>query len=272
MMFNYFFGSDTRSLGFLETVNKKVPTIKVITLPHSPTGRGRKLKPNPVEVYCVNNNIAFEYYDSKETYKDMSIGLCVSFGKIFSEAFLKKNNKIFNIHLSLLPSYRGPSPVENSILNGETTVGYTIFQIDNKIDTGNIVFQESFKIDNDTYASSFYENVNSLFLKRYDQIYANLNKDVVINNYDMSTTNKFIKNDYNITERSLNTAKKMIRAFDVIGPAFVNQDNNFIKIHKYSDKEHEFPIELSDGVLYPSIITPEGKNKMFIEDFIRGRK
>ena len=39
----------------------------------------------------------------------------------------------------------------------------------------------------------------------------------------MSTTKKFIKNDYNITERSLNTAKKMIRAFDVIGPAFVNQ-------------------------------------------------
>jgi len=73
MMFNYFFGSDTRSLGFLEIVNKKVPTIKVITLPHSPTGRGRKLKPNPVEVYCVNNNIAFEYYDSKETYKDMSM-------------------------------------------------------------------------------------------------------------------------------------------------------------------------------------------------------
>ena len=93
MMFNYFFGSDTRSLGFLEIVNKKVPTIKVITLPHSPTGRGRKLKPNPVEVYCVNNNIAFEYYDSKETYKDMSIGLCVSFGKIFSEAFLEKNTK-----------------------------------------------------------------------------------------------------------------------------------------------------------------------------------
>ena len=51
MMFNYFFGSDTRSLGFLEIVNKKVPTIKVITLPHSPTGRGRKLKPNPVEVF-----------------------------------------------------------------------------------------------------------------------------------------------------------------------------------------------------------------------------
>jgi methionyl-tRNA formyltransferase len=91
----------------------------------------------------------------------MSKGLCVSFGKIFSEAFLKNNNKIFNIHLSLLPSYRGPSPVENSILNGETTVGYTIFQIDNKIDTGNIVFQESFKIDNDTYASSFYENVSN---------------------------------------------------------------------------------------------------------------
>jgi hypothetical protein len=52
----------------------------------------------------------------------------------------------------------------------------------------------------------------------------------------------------------------------------VNHNNNFIKIHKYSDKEHEFPIELSDGVLYPSIITPEGKKKMFIEDFIRGIK
>ena len=46
------------------------------------------------------------------------------------------------------------------------------YLIDNKIDTGNIVFQKSFKIDNDTYASSFYENVNSLFLKtRYHIVF-----------------------------------------------------------------------------------------------------
>ena len=66
----------------------------------------------------------------------MDIGISASFAKIFSTKFLKSNNSIFNIHLSLLPELRGPSPVESAILNNNSKTGYTVFRIDEDIDTG----------------------------------------------------------------------------------------------------------------------------------------
>ena len=95
----------------------------------------------------------------------MSNALCVSFGKIFSESFINNNGPIYNIHLSLLPAYRGPSPVETSILMGEKLAGYSIFKIDKNIDAGNIVYQDTFNIHQDTYASDVYEKVLFLFNK-----------------------------------------------------------------------------------------------------------
>ena len=63
----------------------------------------------------------------------------------------------------------------------------------------------------------------------------------------------------------------MIRAFNVIGPALIKHNARLFKIHEYTESENGFPIELSDGTLYPSIITPEGKNKMNIDDYLRGQ-
>ncbi|GIS31886.1 MAG: hypothetical protein Ct9H90mP3_6820 [Flammeovirgaceae bacterium] len=64
----------------------------------------------------------------------MSNALCVSFKNIFSEEFLRMNNNIFNVHLSLLPKIlKGPSPVETQILNDEVNIGYSIFKIDEKV-------------------------------------------------------------------------------------------------------------------------------------------
>ena len=269
-MFNYFFGSDLRSVQYLDIVNQNNNYLQVITLPHKISGRGRKLNPNPVEKFCIKNNIHFEYYDPNTVYEYMSTGICVSFGRIFSETFLMKNKPIYNIHLSLLPSYRGPSPVEFSILNEEKIVGFSVFEINNKIDDGKIVFQESFSIDSDTYASDIYDTIISLFDNKYKQISENLTPEKCKNEYKLSYTKKFIKNDYNILKYDVLTAKKMIRAFDVIGPAFLSYDEQIFKIQQNTKKKHAFPIELTDGILYPSIITPQGKSKMRIEDYLRG--
>jgi methionyl-tRNA formyltransferase len=269
-MFNYFFGSDTRSVKYLDIVHKNYNSITVVTLPHKSSGRGRKLKPNPVEEFCVDKNIKFSYYNPETVYEKMSTGICVSFGKIFSEKFLTRNNSIYNIHLSLLPSYRGPSPVENIILNKDKSAGFSIFEINSEVDKGHIFFQESFSITGETYASEIYDKVCSIFDKEYKVIINHIQREEINNNSPASKTYKFVKNDYNLQGQTLERAKSMIRAFDVIGPAFVLKNNQIFKIHKYTENQHEFPIELSDGILYPSIITPEGKKTMKIEDYIRG--
>ena len=91
----------------------------------------------------------------------MDIGISASFAKIFSTKFLKSNNSIFNIHLSLLPELRGPSPVETAILNNYTTTGFTVFHIDEDIDTGRIIFQKTVSISKADMQTGTYEDITN---------------------------------------------------------------------------------------------------------------
>ena len=164
--YRYFFGSDSRSLPYLTVVrNERIP-IKVVTTPPNVKGRGKKLQYNSVEDYCRNNDIEFIYYSHDDRYKDMEIGISASFSKIFNSDFLRNNNNIFNIHLSLLPKFRGPSPVEFSILNEEHITGFTVFKINEAIDTGRIIYQEDIEIKSTDYASDVYDKLDKLFLRQ----------------------------------------------------------------------------------------------------------
>lgn len=269
-MFNYFFGSDVRSVPYLRVLSNQTKILTVITTEPIPSGRGRKILPNPVEIFCKDNGLNFQYFDKNAKYLDMTRGLCVSFGRIFSENFLQNNNAIYNIHLSLLPSYKGPSPVESIILNNEDTAGLTVFKIKKEIDAGDIVYQDSFKVDSSTYASDIYNNCVQSFQANIGVI-IDANEKIVIKSPTVdSTTKKFKKVDFSLDGKTLTEAKKIIRAFDVMGPAFITHKQQFFKIHKYTDEEHDYPIELTDGKLYPSLITPEGKKMMSINDYMRG--
>ncbi|MBL6762839.1 MAG: hypothetical protein ISQ16_02870, partial [Candidatus Actinomarina sp.] len=106
--YKYFFGSDFRSIPYLTTINNSEESITVVTTEPARTGRGKKLVVNPVEEFCKSNNIEFKYFSQDSVYSNMDIGISASFAKIFSPNFLKSNNNIFNIHLSLLPELRGP--------------------------------------------------------------------------------------------------------------------------------------------------------------------
>ena len=88
----------------------------------------------------------------------------------------------------------------------------------------------------------------------------------------VSNTRKFFKEDFNIQESTIQNAKSKIRAFDYLGPAFIKYNNINLKILNYSEIEQGSSIELSDGLLYPLNVIPEGKSKMLFEDYLRGLK
>ena len=113
----YFFGSDERSLPFLSSINNKYENLNVITLPPNKKGRGRKLMINPVEEFCIKNNLQFSYFDADKQYEDMEFAIVASFAKIFTKNFIATHAPLFNIHLSLLPKLRGPTPVELSLIH-----------------------------------------------------------------------------------------------------------------------------------------------------------
>ena len=88
----------------------------------------------------------------------------------------------------------------------------------------------------------------------------------------VSNTRKFFKDDFNIQELTIQNAKTKIRAFDYLGPAFLKYNNINLKILNYCEIEQESSIELSDGLLYPLNVIPEGRSKMLFEDYLRGLK
>ena len=136
--------------------------VKVVTLEPKKTGRGRKIASNPVQIYCERNNIEYSYYQEENIYEDMEYGIVASFAKIFTNNFITNNSPLFNIHLSLLPKYKGPTPVESALLNLEKFSGYTIFKINKNVDTGDIIYQKAVNIEN-KYATEVYQQIFDSF-------------------------------------------------------------------------------------------------------------
>lgn len=100
----------------------------------------------------------FQIVKSLENKPD--VGVLASYGKILSKEVLKiPKHGILNIHPSLLPKYRGASPAQAAILNGDQVTGVTIIKMDEKIDHGPIVAQFKEKIRPDDTAKSLYERL-----------------------------------------------------------------------------------------------------------------
>lgn len=126
----------------------------IVTATDKPQGRKMVITPPPVKVWAMENNIPFlqpEKIDAEFTLKlstlDFQLSLVVAYGKILPEEILNiPKLGSFNIHYSLLPKYRGASPVESTILNGETKTGVTIQKMAFKMDAGAIVVQTETEI------------------------------------------------------------------------------------------------------------------------------
>ncbi|MFA6397686.1 MAG: methionyl-tRNA formyltransferase [Candidatus Paceibacterota bacterium] len=129
----------------------------IVTTPDKPQGRKMIITPSPVKVWAIKNNIPYlqperldEDFISKLATYNCELFVVVAYGKILPEKliFMPKLGTI-NIHYSLLPKYRGASPVEACLLNGDTETGVTIQKMEFKLDTGPIITQEEVSISSE---------------------------------------------------------------------------------------------------------------------------
>lgn len=133
-----FFGSSPFSVPVLQQLIDAGVVVEVITKADKPTGRHLTLTPNPVKVLAQKHNLPVVATPSAGT-----IGLVAAYGKIIPQSTLDIfSGQIYNIHPSLLPKYRGPSPLQQQILDGVTETGVSIIQLDAQMDHGPIVVQE----------------------------------------------------------------------------------------------------------------------------------
>ncbi len=163
-----FFGTEEHSLIALRgLVDAGLPIAAVVTKPDAAKGRGKKLTPPAVKVYADAHSIAvWQPTRLKEITEDIKkldnpIGVLVSYGKIIPKKTLELFTPgIINVHPSLLPKYRGPSPIESAIVNRDNKTGVTIMRLISAMDAGPIYQQVPYVLD---FTETKPELYNTLF-------------------------------------------------------------------------------------------------------------
>ena len=135
-------------------VEAKKNIVAVITAPDKPAGRGRKINQSAVKKYAISKELEILQPKNlkdpdfinvlKELKADLQI--VVAFRMLPKQVWSMPKFGTFNLHASLLPDYRGAAPINWAIINGESKTGVTTFFINEDIDTGAIIKQESLEI------------------------------------------------------------------------------------------------------------------------------
>lgn len=152
-----FFGSPEAALPSLRKLLEAGHEVRlIITQPDKPSGRGRTLTPSPVKRFALEKGLPV--YQPVRIRKDEQaldrireaqpdINVVVAFGQIIPDSIIYLPRfRAINLHFSLLPKYRGAAPVQWAILNGESKTGLTIFELNDKMDEGDILSQEDVEI------------------------------------------------------------------------------------------------------------------------------
>lgn len=142
----------------------------IITSPDARSGRGMHLSPTPVSIWAKEHNVPClkpVKIDSTflEEFKKLKIELSivVAYGKILPETLIKEPKLgTINIHYSLLPLYRGASPLEQALLRGDTITGVTIQQMEFNLDSGAIIARKEIEISIDETKEMLRENLINL--------------------------------------------------------------------------------------------------------------
>ncbi len=154
-----FFGTANEALPVLETLNKQHKILAVVTKPDAEAGRSQDLQESPVSALAKDLKLfVLKPENLKENPEflrqlqnlNADIFVVVAYGKILpAEIIGLPRYKTINVHFSILPKYRGPSPIQFALLNGDQQTGTSIFLLDQKIDGGPLLAQEIVGIDPD---------------------------------------------------------------------------------------------------------------------------
>lgn len=153
-----FFGTHEFAVTILEGLLKspEIEVVQVITQPDEPVGRRQILTPPPVKILAQKHSIPVDQPSTLKNYHlniQADIFIVAQYGKIIPKHIIETPpHGTLNVHTSLLPKYRGASPIQTAIMHGETETGVTIMKMDEGMDTGPILLHKKIKIEaDDTY-------------------------------------------------------------------------------------------------------------------------
>ena len=296
-----FMGTPHLSIPVLERiVDDGHEILAVYTQPDRTSGRGRRKAISPLKEYSVSKNYLvlqpenFRGNSSEiNTLKkfDADIAVVAAYGILLPPEVLSAfRHGCINLHPSLLPKYRGASPVSSTILAGDKYTGVTIIQLDSGMDSGPILSQEKIKLQGDEFCDKLTMDLfmlGSKFVSKTISEFAAGNIEIVQQDHDKATfTEKLSRNDGLIDwTKGFNRIWKEIRAYNPwpgshtkfkgknlkIIEAKISTDNKSpsgnVSIHR-----NEVYVGTSDGSLNVKKLQGEGGKIVLASDFARGHK
>lgn len=299
-----FLGSSKLSVISLKMlIDNKHEILGVVCQPDEPNLRGNKIEFSELKKFAIENNIpVFQFNKIRNegvevlTELKPELLVVVYYGQILSQEIIDIGSKgIINLHPSLLPKYRGPSPIITSILNGEKETGVTIMRIEKGIDSGNIILQEKIPIFEKETAGELWERLtilgSNMLIKTIEQIEKKQTKESQQDHNQATFTRMFTKEDARIDFNKFSEqVVNQIRGFNPNPIAFFEYNGDRIKVYEAEDEsDKEFgkfkagevvKASVKEGLIikcgegYISIKklqAPNGK-VLNIKDFLNGRK
>lgn len=266
-----FFGTPEFVIPVIEKLRDQHTVIALVTTPDQKVGRKQLVTPSPVSTYGETHAIPVFKPEKLttavlESLKELVPDLIVvaSYGLIIPQSFIDLPRfGAINIHPSLLPKFRGASPIQATLLSGDAVGGVTVIQMDQELDHGPIIAQETYSIQpTDTTESLLpvlFTRGVEIFL---DSLEAYTTKTLIPTIQDDSQATfctRFTKEDGYITIEQLPdaaTIDRMIRAF-------TPWPGVWTKLHIRGQ-------ELRVKLLPKQMLQVEGKNKVTVKEFLNG--
>ena len=251
-----FMGSPKFSLETLDILNKNENINLSLVVSGKDKKRNRnKFRPTVVKQYALDNNIEVITPESVNTDEFLSILkeknidfiVVVAFGQLIKEGLLEAyKNKIINLHPSSLPKYRGPSPVQYTLLNGDEKTHASAMLIEKGMDSGDILSQKEIEISEDDDFTSLSEKLSKLggqtileSILNYDYlIEKRIKQDDEKATFTKKITKEMGKIDFKQTKEEI---INKIRAFVEFPKAYFSYKEQNVKILKASPVEIENP-------------------------------
>ena len=311
-----FMGTPEFAVASLEALVKaKCNIVGVITAPDKQAGRGMKMTESAVKKYAVRHHLKVLQPEKLKNIEFLNelrslnadLQIVVAFRMLPESVWNMPPLGTINLHGSLLPQYRGAAPINWAVINGEKETGVTTFKLKHEIDTGDILMQESFPIDENETAGDVHDKMKEIgarvlvetvkgiadgTLEERPQSAVNSPQNAETDS-QLTTHNSLIKHAPKIfTEtcnidwrRSIDEIQNLIRGLSPFPGAFTELGDKTIKIFK-SEKEISLPTSkpgrwesdgktylkfaAKDGYILLKDVQLEGKKRMLIEDFLRG--
>lgn len=293
-----FFGTPQFAVPSLNELKKqKIDIVAVVTQPDKPVGRKKLITKSSVKKCAEELNLKIlqpknqkELFDSLKGLK-ADFFIVIAYGMILTREILKMPKyACINVHASLLPKYRGASPIQEALLNGDKSSGISIIKMDEKLDHGSIYLIKRVEIAEKDDLISLSNKMAKLSSEILPHVLKNIKKRLLIpikqdeDHQKPSYCRKIKKKDGKINwkKQSAEEIKNMIRAYIPWPGVYTNFKGKKLKILDSAIAEEnlnlgEFKVDrktlkigTAKGVLMPKKVQIEGKNEMNITSFING--